>query len=226
MQGGLVRPAFAVLSAGILESTVNTETEKDRFMSENTKNPAAEEFLPVCKADMLARGWRDVDFVLVTGDAYVDHPSFGAAIISRLLEAEGYRVGVLSQPDFTTCESMKEFGRPRYGFFIGGGNVDSMVAHYSVGQASGRTAAPPFTRSWQSRLTRIFRSFWEGWRRRFAALPTTTIGWMMCCPASSRVAGRISFPSAWGNARRRRLHGDWRPGSRWRRSPALRGPVI
>ena len=81
MQGGLVRPAFAVLSAGILESTVNTETEKDRFMSENTKNPAAEEFLPVCKADMLARGWRDVDFVLVTGDAYVDHPSFGAAII-------------------------------------------------------------------------------------------------------------------------------------------------
>ena len=56
MQGGLVRPAFAVLSAGILESTVNTETEKDRFMSENTKNPAAEEFLPVCKADMLARG--------------------------------------------------------------------------------------------------------------------------------------------------------------------------
>ena len=105
MQGGLVRPAFAVLSAGILESTVNTETEKDRFMSENTKNPAAEEFLPVCKADMLARGWRDVDFVLVTGDAYVDHPSFGAAIISRLLEAEGYRVGVLSQPDFTTCES-------------------------------------------------------------------------------------------------------------------------
>ena len=85
MQGGLVRPAFAVLSAGILESTVNTETEKDRFMSENTKNPAAEEFLPVCKVDMLARGWRDVDFVLVTGDAYVDHPSFGAAIISRLL---------------------------------------------------------------------------------------------------------------------------------------------
>lgn len=81
---------------------------------------------------MLARGWQYVDYVVVTGDAYVDHPSFGAAIISRLLEKEGYRVGVLSQPDFTTCESMKEFGRPRYGFFIGGGNVDSMVAHYSV----------------------------------------------------------------------------------------------
>lgn len=90
------------------------------------------DFLPICKADILDRGWNYVDFVVVTGDAYVDHPSFGAAIISRLLEAEGYKVGIISQPDFTTCESMKEFGRPRYGFFIGGGNVDSMVAHYSV----------------------------------------------------------------------------------------------
>ena len=90
------------------------------------------EFLPISRQDMLARGWQQVDYVLVTGDAYVDHPSFGAAIIGRVLEAEGFRVGVLSQPDYTTCESFKEFGRPRYGFFIGGGNVDSMVAHYSV----------------------------------------------------------------------------------------------
>lgn len=90
------------------------------------------EFLPISREDMLRRGWEEVDFVLVTGDAYVDHPSFGAAIISRVLENEGYRVGVLAQPDFTTCESMREFGRPRYGFFIGGGNVDSMVAHYTV----------------------------------------------------------------------------------------------
>ncbi len=90
------------------------------------------EFLPISRQDMESRGWDQVDYVLVTGDAYVDHPSFGAAIIGRVLEAEGFRVGVLSQPDFTTCESFKEFGRPRYGFFIGGGNVDSMVAHYSV----------------------------------------------------------------------------------------------
>ena len=90
------------------------------------------EFLPISRQDMESRGWDQVDYVLVTGDAYVDHPSFGAAIISRVLEAEGFRVGVLSQPDFTACESFKEFGRPRYGFFIGGGNVDSMVAHYSV----------------------------------------------------------------------------------------------
>lgn len=90
------------------------------------------EFLPICKADMLARSWQDVDFVLVTGDAYVDHPSFGAAIIGRVLEAEGFRVGMLSQPDYSSFESFREYGRPRYGFFIGGGNVDSMVAHYSV----------------------------------------------------------------------------------------------
>lgn len=90
------------------------------------------EFLPLCREDMLERGWHYVDFVVVTGDAYVDHPSFGAAIISRLLESCGYRVGIIAQPDYTTCESMKEYGRPRYGFFVGGGNVDSMVAHYSV----------------------------------------------------------------------------------------------
>lgn len=90
------------------------------------------EFLPLSRADMIARGWQEVDFVLVTGDAYVDHPSFGAAIISRVLENEGYRVGIISQPDYSSCESMKEYGKPRYGFFIGGGNVDSMVAHYTV----------------------------------------------------------------------------------------------
>ena len=90
------------------------------------------EFLPITKEEMLARGWDEVDFVLVTGDAYVDHPSFGAAIISRVLEAGSYRVGILSQPDYTTAESFCLFGKPKYGFFIGGGNVDSMVAHYSV----------------------------------------------------------------------------------------------
>ena len=89
-------------------------------------------FLPLSRAEMEARGWQEVDFVLVTGDAYVDHPSFGAAIIGRVLEREGYRVGVISQPDFSSCDSMRAFGRPKYGFFIGGGNVDSMVAHYSV----------------------------------------------------------------------------------------------
>ena len=90
------------------------------------------EFLPLCRADAQARGWDELDFVVVTGDAYVDHPSFGPAIIGRVLEAEGYRVGYISQPDYTTCESFKEYGRPKYAFMIGGGNVDSMVARYTV----------------------------------------------------------------------------------------------
>ena len=85
------------------------------------------EFLPISRADMEARGWEQLDFVVVGGDAYVDHPSFGTAIISRLLEAEGYKVGVLAQPRYTDCEDFKRFGKPKYGFFIGGGNVDSMV---------------------------------------------------------------------------------------------------
>ena len=90
------------------------------------------EFLPISRADMEVRGWDQLDFVVVGGDAYVDHPSFGTAIISRLLEAEGYKVGVLAQPRYTDCEDFKRFGKPKYGFFIGGGNVDSMVSHYSV----------------------------------------------------------------------------------------------
>ena len=87
------------------------------------------EFLPISRADMEARGWDQLDFVVVGGDAYVDHPSFGTAIISRLLEAEGYKVGVLAQPRYTDCEDFKRFGKPKYGFFIGGGNVDSMVSY-------------------------------------------------------------------------------------------------
>lgn len=89
-------------------------------------------FLPLCKADAQARGWSEVDFVVVSGDAYVDHPSFGTAIISRLVESLGFTVGILAQPDFSTCESFREYGKPRYAFLIGSGNVDSMVAHYTV----------------------------------------------------------------------------------------------
>ena len=89
-------------------------------------------FLPVSAADVSARGWSDVDFVYVTGDAYVDHPSFGVSIISRVLEAEGFRIAILSQPDYKSCEDFKRFGRPRLGFLVTGGNIDSMVAHYTV----------------------------------------------------------------------------------------------
>lgn len=77
-------------------------------------------------------GWDRPDFVYVTGDAYVDHPSFGTAIISRVLEAEGFRVAILPQPDYRSCDPFREFGKPRLGFLVSAGNIDSMVAHYTV----------------------------------------------------------------------------------------------
>ncbi|MCI5898070.1 MAG: YgiQ family radical SAM protein [Firmicutes bacterium] len=89
-------------------------------------------FLPVTKQEMEERGWGQADFVLVTGDAYVDHASFGHAIISRVLESRGYKVAVLAQPDWHSAEDFKRFGRPRLGFLINSGNVDSMVNHFSV----------------------------------------------------------------------------------------------
>ena len=92
----------------------------------------ANEFLPICREDMEARGWDVCDFVYVCGDAYVDHPSFGHAIISRLLEARGYRVGIIPQPDWKKKESVMALGRPRLGFLVSAGNMDSMVNHYSV----------------------------------------------------------------------------------------------
>ncbi len=92
----------------------------------------ATDFLPVSRSDMAERGWDEVDFVYVIGDAYVDHPSFGHAIISRILEAHGFRVGIISQPDWKTKESVMIFGRPRLGFLVSSGNMDSMVNHYTV----------------------------------------------------------------------------------------------
>ncbi len=89
-------------------------------------------FLPVSAADMKHRGWEYYDFLLVTGDAYVDHPSFGTAVIGRVLEAEGYRVCVLAQPDWHSTDAFKKIGRPRLGVMIGAGNLDSMVAHYTA----------------------------------------------------------------------------------------------
>lgn len=89
-------------------------------------------FLPVTASEISERGWHAPDFVLVTGDAYVDHPSFGASIIGRLLDRYGYKVAVLAQPRWTSPEDFRRFGRPKLGFLITSGNVDSMVNHYSV----------------------------------------------------------------------------------------------
>lgn len=88
--------------------------------------------LPATRAEMDACGWAQPDFVYVIGDAYVDHPTFGPAIISRVLEEAGFRVAILAQPDFRSASSMTVYGRPRLGFLVCGGNIDSMVAHYTV----------------------------------------------------------------------------------------------
>ena len=90
------------------------------------------EFLPVSREEMIERGWYYYDFLVVTADAYIDHPSFGTTLIARLLENEGYRVAILSQPDWHSADAFRGMGKPRYGVLIGGGNLDSMVAHYTV----------------------------------------------------------------------------------------------
>ncbi len=93
---------------------------------------AMKDFLPVTKEDMKKRGWKQADFVYVIGDAYVDHSSFGPAIISRVLESRGYKVAIISQPDWNDPESIDVFGAPRLGFLVSSGNMDSMVNHYTV----------------------------------------------------------------------------------------------
>lgn len=87
-------------------------------------------FLPITKKEMLSLGWNEADFIIVTGDAYVDHPSFGTAIISRVLEAEGFKVCIIPQPK--SDEDYKRFGQPRLAFLVNSGNIDSMVAHYTA----------------------------------------------------------------------------------------------
>lgn len=99
------------------------------------------EFLPMTREDMKSRGWDECDFVYVIGDAYVDHPSFGHAIISRVLESFGYKVGIISQPDWKDKESINKLGKPRLGFLVMGGNMDSMVNHYTVSKKKRSTDA-------------------------------------------------------------------------------------
>ena len=99
------------------------------------------EFLPISRSDMEKRGIEQLDFVYVIGDAYVDHPSFGHAIISRVLESHGYSVGIISQPDWKDPKSINILGKPRLGFLVTGGNMDSMVNHYSVSKRRRKTDA-------------------------------------------------------------------------------------
>ena len=89
-------------------------------------------FLPISKEDMKKQGIRQLDFVYVIGDAYVDHPSFGSAIISRVLTSFGYTVGIIAQPDWKDPSSIERLGEPRLAFLVSSGNMDSMVNHYTV----------------------------------------------------------------------------------------------
>lgn len=98
-------------------------------------------YLPITKQEMEKYGWKQPDFVCVSGDAYVDHPSFGTAIICRILESRGYKVAILPQPDWKNAESITEFGCPRLGFLVNAGNMDSMVNHYSVSKKRRRMDA-------------------------------------------------------------------------------------
>ena len=100
-----------------------------------------ERFLPLTQKEMQLRGWEQPDFVYVIGDAYVDHPSFGPAIISRVLEAHGYKVAIISQPDWKDENSIAIYGRPRLAFLVCAGNMDSMVNHYTVSKKRRHTDA-------------------------------------------------------------------------------------
>jgi uncharacterized radical SAM protein YgiQ len=96
-----------------------------------TTDPASG-FLPVCQEDLAVRGWSDLDVLLITGDAYVDHPSFGAAMIGRVLESEGYRVGIVAQPDWRSLDSIRVMGSPRLFCGVSAGNLDSMLSNYTA----------------------------------------------------------------------------------------------
>ncbi|MCA8948243.1 MAG: YgiQ family radical SAM protein, partial [Planctomycetes bacterium] len=94
--------------------------------------PGAADFLPTTRAEITARGWDEVDVVFVSGDAYVDHPSFAAALLGRVLEAAGFRVAILPQPDWRDAAAFRELGRPRLCYAVSAGNMDSMINHYTA----------------------------------------------------------------------------------------------
>ncbi|MDR2134011.1 MAG: YgiQ family radical SAM protein, partial [Treponema sp.] len=134
------------------------------------------QFLPLCREDMEARGWDFCDFIFVSGDAYVDHPSFAAALICRVLEDAGFRVGVIPQPDWKDPSSYAVLGRPRLAFLAGAGNMDSMVAHYTAAKKPrGEDAYSPGGRA-GLRPDRATLVYVEGIRRAFKDAAVITGG--------------------------------------------------
>lgn len=179
----------------------------------------ASAFLPTTRAEADARGWGQLDFVYVSGDAYVDHPSFGSAIITRVLESHGYKVGFVAQPDWNDPESIAVFGEPRLGFLVSAGNMDSMVNHYTVNKKrrhddaytpGGKGGARPNHAAWSIRTSfaapsRKRPSFWAASRRVCAGSPITTTGPIPSSAPSCLIPGPISSPTAWGSALSSRL---------------------
>lgn len=109
--------------------------------------------LPVSMKECHARGWHELDIILVTGDAYVDHPSFGITLIGRLLESKGYKVAILAQPRYDNNADFKQFGKPRLFFGISGGNLDSIVANYTGnGKVREKDAYSPGGNPWRSKI--------------------------------------------------------------------------
>ena len=97
------------------------------------------DFLPVNRQDLEDRGWDEADIIIVSGDAYVDHPAWAAAILGRFLEKHGYRVGIIAQPDWNSLEDIRKLGQPRLFFAVSAGNMDSMVNHYTADKKRRRT---------------------------------------------------------------------------------------
>lgn len=147
-------------------------------------------FLPITVQEMQEQNIEQFDFIYVSGDAYVDHPSFGTAIITRVIQAAGYTVGILAQPDWHKTESFQIFGAPKYGFFVSSGSIDSMVSHYTVAKKRrSRDAYSPAERAESGRTEpslciairferhmERFRSLLEVWRRLYGVLRTMIIG--------------------------------------------------
>ena len=106
-----------------------------------TKLPPQARFLPMTRAEMAAHGWEELDVLIISGDAYIDHPSFGPAVIGRVLEADGWRVGIIAQPDWTDPQSLTVMGRPRLFCGITAGNLDSMLSNYTAARRKRREDA-------------------------------------------------------------------------------------
>lgn len=112
---------------------LNSEKNTARNNEEKKRNALnRDQFMVISRDDMRKRGWEQLDFIIISGDAYIDHPSFGTAIIARVLEDAGYKVGIIAQPDWRDIQDFKKLGEPKYAFLVTSGNMDSMVNHYSV----------------------------------------------------------------------------------------------